>query len=236
MNLSAIQKGAPLAAALLVVFLVGWYFGLPAKQSTADGGDDTVWTCSMHPQIRQPNPGLCPICSMELIPLAPGGESGLREVKVTPEAAALMDLRVSPVVRQPATVEVKLFGKIAYDERNVMTTTARMSGRLDRFYVDYTGTEVEKEFHIAEIYSPNLFVAQDNLIKAVKGFAKARQTGTQAAIETQKRLVKAARDRLRLLQLPEKQIDDIAAQSEPTDHITGWCCSFFVVLFNDLET
>ena len=49
----------------------------------------------MHPQVRQPNPGLCPICEMDLIALEPGGETGLREIKVTPEAAALMDLNPS---------------------------------------------------------------------------------------------------------------------------------------------
>ena len=73
-----------------------------------------IWTCSMHPQVRQPNPGLCPICEMDLIPLEPGGETGLREVKITPEAAALMDLRVSPVLREAATVNVRLFGKIVW--------------------------------------------------------------------------------------------------------------------------
>ena len=72
----------------------------------------------MHPQIRQPNAGLCPICAMDLIQLAPGGDGGLREIKVTPEAAALMDLRVSEVIREPAAVHVELFGRIGYDERN----------------------------------------------------------------------------------------------------------------------
>ena len=102
---------------------------------------------------------------------------------MTPEAAALMDLRVSLVLRKPASVDVRLFGKIAYDERNVNTTTARIGGRLDRFYVDYTGTEVRKGDHIAEIYSPELFVAQQDLIKATKGLVAAKRGGTAAAVD-----------------------------------------------------
>lgn len=210
-----------LPALIATVFLAGWYVGLPAKSGgDSSGASDTTWTCSMHPQVRQPNPGLCPICAMDLIPLEAGGEGGLREIKVTPEAAALMDLRVSPVVREPAAIHLDLFGKIAYDERRVTTTTARVAGRLDRFFIDYTGTLVRKGDHIAEIYSPNLLVAQQDLIKAVQGVARAKNGGTAAAIRTQERLVQSARERLRLLQLADDQIDAIAKKETPSDHIT----------------
>ena len=52
--------------------------------SDTGGGAETLWTCSMHPQIKLPHPGKCPICGMDLIPVktesgAAGGGS------VTPE-------------------------------------------------------------------------------------------------------------------------------------------------------
>ena len=204
------------------MFLFGWYVGLPAKRATSTTGEDssTIWTCSMHPQVRQPNPGLCPICSMDLIALQDGGVGGLREVSVTPEAAALMELRVSPVVRQPAEAKVKLFGKLAYDERRATTTTARVAGRLDRFYVDYTGTFVRKGDHIAEVYSPQLLVAQKELILAVQGFNRVKDSGQPAAIDTQRRVLSGVREKLRLLELTQPQIDRIEQQSAPSDHIT----------------
>jgi len=37
---------------------------------------ETVFTCPMHPQIRQPTPGNCPICGMSLEPLMPSLEEG----------------------------------------------------------------------------------------------------------------------------------------------------------------
>ncbi|MBT8218416.1 MAG: efflux RND transporter periplasmic adaptor subunit, partial [Bacteroidia bacterium] len=68
---------------LLVGFGVGWM--LKPSQASVDTQDhsehstdmsgdvesagDEIWTCSMHPQIRQNEPGLCPICEMDLIPL-----------------------------------------------------------------------------------------------------------------------------------------------------------------------
>jgi membrane fusion protein, copper/silver efflux system len=210
-----------LPLAIAAVFLAGWYFGLPKAKKDASTQSVAIWTCSMHPQIRQPDPGLCPICSMDLIPLESGGDTGgLRTLSITPEAAALMDLRVSPIVRAPASVHVNLFGKIAYDERNVNTTTARIGGRIDRFYIDYTGTGVRKGDHIAEIYSPDLFVAQKDLIQASNGLERARASGTPASVQTQQRILDSARERLRLLQLTDMQINAIERKSTPDDHVT----------------
>ncbi|WP_193212625.1 efflux RND transporter periplasmic adaptor subunit [Luteolibacter marinus] len=207
----------------LGLFLLGWWFGLPpAKHDEHDHDAESgqVWTCSMHPQIRQPGPGLCPICNMDLIPLSGGGGGGLREVSVSPESAALLDLRVAPVVREAAEAEVRLFGRIDYDERSMNTITSRVAGRLDRLFVDYTGAPVQKGDHLAEIYSPDLLVAQRELIegrRAVDGLA----SGASAVVrDTRRRLLEAAREKLRLLQFTEQQIADIELSRQPQDHLT----------------
>ncbi len=205
----------------LALFLAGWWFGLPPgeRNDSTSGGSDQLWTCSMHPQIRQPNPGLCPICNMDLIPLQDDGGGALREVGVTPEAAALLDLRVSPAVREPATAEIDLFGRIAYDERRISTITSRVDGRLDRLFVDFTGARVRKGDHLAEIYSPDLLVAQRELIEASRA-AKAAGGASDAVRDTRRRLLEAAREKLRLLQFTEEQIATIENAAEPTDHLT----------------
>jgi membrane fusion protein, copper/silver efflux system len=208
----------------VALFLLGWWFGLPpAEKSGADAAADSgeIWTCSMHPQIRQPDPGLCPICNMDLIPLeADGGGGGLRELSVSPEAAALLDLRVAPVVRAPVKNEIRLFGRIAYDERRISTITSRVAGRLDRLFVDFTGAVVSKGDHLAEIYSPDLLVAQRELIEARRA-VDAVPAGASAAVrETRERLLKAAREKLRLLQFNEEQIAAIERLQQPNDHLT----------------
>ena len=113
----------------ITLFFAGWWLGLPAKQDNSEGASASEssqeWTCSMHPQIRQPNFGLCPICNMDLIPLEAGNsDGGLREIAVSAEAAALLDLRVSPVLRAPAQVDVKMFGKIDYEKTLLNCMTA----------------------------------------------------------------------------------------------------------------
>jgi len=206
----------------LLLFLAGWWFGLPpATDDDPDhaGEAGPLWTCSMHPQVRQPNPGLCPICNMDLIRLEDGGDGGLREVTVTPEAAALLDLRVAPVVRAPAEAEVRLFGRIDYDERRISTITSRVGGRLDRLFVDFTGALVRRGDHLAEIYSPDLLVTQRELIEARRQFEQA--AGASAAVrDTRRRLLEAAREKLRLLQFTEDQILGIENAAQPTDHLT----------------
>lgn len=203
---------------ILLVFLAGWWIGRPPSKNTSDAGatagdSGTIWTCSMHPVIRQPNPGLCPICAMDLIEVSSESSGGLREVKLTADAIARLDIRVAPVVREPATKPLNLLGKITSDETSLTTTTARMDGRLDKLLIDFTGATVLKGQAIAEIYAPDLLVAQQELISA-------RRELNRTSDRTRQALYRAAREKLRLLELSKEQIDEIEAQTEPSDRIT----------------
>ena len=51
--------------AVLILVVSFWPRGAVRTSSTSD-----VWTCSMHPQIRLSNPGRCPLCGMQLIPIS----------------------------------------------------------------------------------------------------------------------------------------------------------------------
>jgi Cu(I)/Ag(I) efflux system membrane fusion protein len=53
--------------------------------------EQTWWTCSMHPQIRQPKSGKCPICFMDLIPVA-SEQAGIgpRQISFSEDALKLM--------------------------------------------------------------------------------------------------------------------------------------------------
>ena len=211
------QAGAVVFPALLVaVFLAGWWFGRPvSKPATVAGTGDSgiVWTCSMHPTVRQPGPGVCPTCEMDLIAVSSDSGGGLRDIKLTRDAVARLDIRVAPVVSQPATHRLEFLGRVSPNERNVAATTARMDGRLDRLYVDYTGIPVRENDHLAEIYSPDLYVAQDELIQARRNLAGSPDRTRQA-------LYRASREKLRLLGIAPEQLDLIERQAAPTDHIT----------------
>jgi multidrug efflux pump subunit AcrA (membrane-fusion protein) len=186
-----------------------------APESAATESAPTMWTCSMHPQIRQPKPGKCPLCGMDLIPVTKTS-GGLRTLTVTPEARALMSIETSPVERRYVTHEIRMVGKVDYDETKLGYITAWVSGRLDRLYVDYTGVPVRKGDHMVYIYSEDLYSAQQELIQAVK-FARQRGGAPDVGAVD---LVKSAREKLRLLGLKDDQINEIEKQDKPSDHLT----------------
>lgn len=202
---------------LLGIFLAGWWIGRPAeaKDGPAAGEDSgTIWTCSMHPTVRQPGPGLCPICEMDLIEVSASAVGGLRDLQLGTDTVANLGLRVAPVVREPAVKVLDFLGRVAPDETRVATTTARMNGRLDRLFVDYTGITVREGDHLAEIYSPDLYVAQQELIQAKK------RLEANPGDRTRQTFYRAAREKLRLLGISPDRIEAIEKQSEPSDHLT----------------
>ncbi len=126
-----------------------------------------IWTCSMHPQIRRDGPGKCPICGMDLVPVKKS-VGGVRTVSISADVKKLMNVQTVPVQRRYVTAEVRMVGKIDYDETKLAHITAWVSGRLDRLYVDYTGVEVKQGDHMVYIYSEELYTAQEELITAIE--------------------------------------------------------------------
>ena len=186
---------------------------------TTSSATTSLWTCSMHPQIKLTKPGKCPICAMDLIPLTTDNSAtGMRQLVISPQARALMNIQVTPVERRLAQAEIRMVGKVAYDETRLKHITAWVPGRLDRLFVDYTGVQVNKGDHMVNIYSEQLYSAQQELIEA----AKAKQSQPDESpgffqtggID----LLESAREKLRLLGLTAEQIAEIEARDKPTDH------------------
>ncbi|MFD2540872.1 efflux RND transporter periplasmic adaptor subunit [uncultured Olleya sp.] len=190
---------------LVVGVLLGWLlFGGSSKKDTEHNHDavaetNQLWTCSMHPQIMQPESGDCPICGMDLIP-ADGGSDGLLadQFKLTENAMALANIQTSIVGK--GNVEgntIKLSGKIAENEEANAVQVSYFAGRIERLNVSFTGEEVRKSQLLATIYSPELYAAQQELITAA------------SLKESQPALYKAVRNKLKLWKLSDNQINQI---------------------------
>lgn len=190
---------------LVVGVLLGWLlFGGSTNEETDHNHDavaatNQMWTCSMHPQIMQPEPGDCPICGMDLIP-AESGSDGLMadQFKLTENAMALANIQTTVVGK--GNVEgntIKLSGKIAENEEANAVQVSYFAGRIERLNVSFTGEEVRKGQLLATIYSPELYAAQQELITAA------------SLKESQPALYKAVRNKLKLWKLSENQINQI---------------------------
>jgi len=188
----------------MVGLLLGWllFKGNHNTESTHnhEQGEETTYTCSMHPQIRQNEPGKCPLCGMDLIPLAQNsgsGESNPFVFTMSAEAIALANVQIQKVKTVSAEHEVYLTGKIAINEQKLAVITANYSGRIEKLFIDFTGQTVSKGQKLATIYSPELVTAQKELIEAAK------------FKEVNPALYNASKEKLRLWKITEAQISEI---------------------------
>ncbi len=183
--------------------------GNPEQQGAEEHehGEATIWTCSMHPQIRRDEPGQCPICGMDLIPVSEmsSGKQGTDpgEIRMTESAAKLADVRTLRVEHGKPLRETFLQGKVKPDERRISELTGRFGGRIEKLFVSFTGQQVKKGEKLATVYSPELVTAQRELIEASN------------YRDEQPELYRAARSKLKLWDLTEEQIDGIVRSGEP---------------------
>ncbi len=219
---------AVLAAGVAAGALLMWGLSSPVPAGHAGAGpsgpaqEQTVWTCSMHPEIRRDGPGLCPKCYMELIPVqaSSAGPTGPRQYATSPESAALMDVELAEVERRFPQAAVRMVGKVAYDETRLAYVTAWVGGRLERLYVDYTGVTVSQGDHMVELYSPELLSAQEELLQARRAVGEVGRSEYGLVRDSAQATVQAARERLGLWGLSEEQIAAIEQRGSAQDTVT----------------
>jgi len=201
---------------ILLIGLIAGRFLIPSSNesftdhqthTTQKGvGEATTWTCSMHPQIQQPEPGNCPICGMTLIPVAKdgGSDDGPRTLSMSESSRALADIQTTEIKREYPEAKIRLVGKLDYDETRLKSLTARFPARIDELFVNFTGLEVTVGQHLAEVYSPDLLSAQRELLTAYRS-------------NPNNSITQAAREKLRLWDLLPDQIEEILNNGEATD-------------------
>jgi Cu(I)/Ag(I) efflux system membrane fusion protein len=136
---------------------------------------------------------------MELIPLVQSGTTNIdpAAVHLSKEAAQLANVLTSVVTKQKPVKEVRLYGKVQADERLFQSQTAHVPGRIERLNINFTGESVVKGQVLAEIYSPELITAQQELLETVK------------TKQLQPELYEASKEKLRQWKLTDDQIAKI---------------------------
>jgi membrane fusion protein, copper/silver efflux system len=208
----SIKKIGLIVGILLIGIVLGKFIfqssgsGSPTEENiNTEQADNTIWTCSMHPQIRMPEPGNCPICGMELIPADNGGnenEMNPDELQMTEAAVRLADIETSIVKKQSPVKKVYLLGKVKPDERQIYSQTSHIPGRIEKLYINFTGEKVSKGQRLASIYSPELITAQKELFEVMKDTLTGRF------------LLEAARNKLRYWKFTDEQINKLEKSGE----------------------
>ncbi|UCF05466.1 MAG: efflux RND transporter periplasmic adaptor subunit [bacterium] len=233
-----IPRSGPRLVVFIVIIVLAFSIGLlldrgedsPPQVTISDESSvsldqearSALWTCSMHPQIKLPNPGKCPICFMDLIPLvADDGaeELGERQLKMSEAAVKLAGIQTAPVQRLFVETEIRMAGTITYDETKVAYITAWIPGRLERLYANYTGAAVKRGDRLADIYSPQLLSTQEELIQAKQSVEALSGSSNKVLRSTATATLEAAREKLRLYGLSERQVRDIETSGTVFDYL-----------------
>lgn len=206
------KKIIPFIACLLLGLVLGKFLWvaepIASSQMEAVGEEPLVYTCSMHPQVRQTEPGLCPLCAMELIPLdqASSSTEDLFTFTMKPSAVAMANIQTAILGQEgefsPAVREIYLSGRVALDEDRMSTVSSNVEGRLDAWAIAYEGQYINKGEKVGSLYAPELVAAQQEL------------KTTLNMQDKEPALYQAARSKLKNWQLTEAQINQI--ENSPT--------------------
>lgn len=169
-----------------------------------------MWTCSMHPQILQPTSGNCPICGMDLIP-AKAGADGLaaNQFRMTKNAMALAGVKTTTIGGNAVSgLNAKLSGVVVADQDKIATMPAHYNGRIEKLYIKSLGQKVTKGQAVAQVYSPELVTAQQELLMAYR------------LKDTQPNLYRAIRNKFLNWKISEAQISSIEASGKTRSNFT----------------
>ena len=214
-------KYITIAILALTIGLVAGYFIFGNNQKAAEAHNHEsqvvqtsteaeIWTCSMHPRIKQNEPGDCPLCGMDLIPLEANSSNNPLVLEMTDAAVKMANIQTTIVGEKNSTTgkTIRLSGKIQPDERLASSQVTHISGRIEKLYVSFTGEQVIKRQKIAKLYSPELITAQRELLEAHK------------LKDLNPDLVEAARNKLRYWKIGNAAIEQIEQKGEIQENFT----------------
>jgi Cu(I)/Ag(I) efflux system membrane fusion protein len=125
-------------------------------------------------------------------------------LELSGHARAMAGVETVAVERRKLSREIRAVGKVQYNESALATITARVDGYIERLFVDYTGVEVKAGDHLVEIYSPELLVAQGELLMD----------------PPRGNIVELVRRKLRRWEVTDAQIDEVLRTRQPQDRVT----------------
>jgi len=215
---------------LLVVLglLGGWLiFGEKSHKNPTniEAAKGIIYTCSMHPQIRTSDPtSKCPLCGMDLIPVAIEDENSANDddsFTMSAAAVALSNVEILKAKKSEPQKMLRLYGNIQANELKKHSQTVHIGGRIEKLFVNFEGEQVKKGQLLASIYSPELLVAQTEFLEALK--------------RGQPVITEAAKERLRFLRITEAQISALEETGRANPYINVFADANGIVIAKKTE-
>ena len=179
---------------------------------TPGDGDRKVlyWYDPMHPAYKSGKPGIAPDCGVELVPkyaddpamakMPPG------TVTISPEKQVLAGVRTAVVERKPLVRDIRTTAQIVADETRIAHVHVKVTGYIDKVYVDFVGQLVKKGQPLFTLYSPDLVSTQEEYLIAKRGNATLGNAPFQEISQGSQSLLQSAKERLKLWDISDDQI------------------------------
>ena len=187
------------------------------------GGDIEYWTCTMHPSVRMTEPGTCPICAMDLVPVMKEpsvssddpSDSSKQIVadqsifSVDPRRQQLINVQTTPVEVRSLEKVIRTVATLELDETRVEQVHPKIEGWIDKVYVDFTLQHVNEGDPLFSIYSPRLVSAQEEYLLALRTAENLGKSSFEHVSNGARSLFEATRRKLELLDITIEQIDEL---------------------------
>lgn len=198
--------------AFIVIILILAISLLSSCSGRQNENESTYYTCPMHPQIHEDEPGDCPICGMPLVLKTDSVSSTALSHSDTSlpvdKQKILSSLPAIHPVKKARQEKITADGTIEYDTRQERKIATRFSGRIEKLYVKYMYQPVKRGEVLMEIYSPEMVTEQQNLIFLLNDSSSDQQ------------LISVSKRKLMLLGMTENQIDQVIKTKEPLSRIS----------------
>lgn len=149
-----------------------------------------TYTCPMHPQVLQDEPGTCPVCGMDLVLFEKS--SAVEGLQLNDRQRTLANISTLTVGAAAQGSARQLNGRLVVNPEQTTFITSRVPGRIDRLFVRQTGEQVTKGQPLYQIYSEDLVTLQQEFLLATEQAAQFPEDQTFA------QLLRGARQKLSL--------------------------------------
>jgi Cu(I)/Ag(I) efflux system membrane fusion protein len=201
--------------ALIVISIIGiaiYFYVIKSDNHSEMGHQKEVYTCSMHPEIIRDEPGNCPICGMTLVKKVTENNSvddnSIDNLIKPTDNFIVGNYQTTTAIDTALSSEINLPGIVTYDPNSSGNIAARMSGRIERMYVNYKYQKVNKGQKLFDLYSPELLTEQQNFIYMVINDAENPS------------IINASRQKLLLYGMTENQINALSNSKKVNPLIT----------------
>lgn len=193
--------------------------GCKSRHENHQSASGSYYTCPMHPTVVSSTPGSCPVCNMSLIKVEKEenkheGQKG-NFITIDKRKQKLAGIKTDTVRFKNITSAETIIGTVAIDEEQVKTISSRAKGRIDKLFVKNTGTFIKSGVPLYSIYSEQLQADEKEYLSILKK-SEAVTTSAQRTNE----LAEAAKNKLQLWGLSQKQISDIEKSGSTSPLIT----------------